>query len=172
MLLGAGQREVGLLRSRASSRRASTRPVAAQAPAGVEGPAECSRHQRSSRVLAGPQSKPSVVPSASMRREVGDAAEVEHRDGATRRCEHGAMEGRHQRRALAAGRDVAAAEVGDDVDAGQLGEQRRRVELHRVAGAVELARPMPHRLAVAADRARRRRAIEAACASSDSTTSA
>ncbi len=38
--------------------------------------------------------------------------------------EQRAVEGRHQRRALAAGRQVAAAEVGHHVDAGQLGQQR------------------------------------------------
>ena len=40
--------------------------------------------------------------------------------------EQRAVERRHQRRALAAGRDVARAQVGDDVDAAQLGQQRRR----------------------------------------------
>jgi hypothetical protein len=43
------------------------------------------------------------------------------------------MEGRHERRALAAGGDVAAAEIGDHVDARQLRQQRGVVGLAREA---------------------------------------
>ena len=101
----------------------------------------CRWHQRSISALAGPQSKPSTAPSAPQQRQVGDAAEVEHGDASRpARPNSGAVEGRHQRRALAAGRHVAAAEVGDHVDAGQLGQQRGVVELQRVARAVELLR--------------------------------
>ena len=50
--------------------------------------------------------------------QVGDAAEVERpRRVSPARPNDRAMKRRHQRRALAAGGDVAAAEVGDDVDA-------------------------------------------------------
>ncbi len=64
------------------------------------------------------------------------------------RGEHGGVEGRHERRALAAGREVAAAEVRHDVDLRQFGQSGGRIELDRVArrGAV------PDRLAVSADR--------------------
>ena len=65
------------------------------------------------------------------------------------------MKRRHERGALAAGRNVAAAEVGDDVDAAQLGEQRGRVQLDRVAAVVERSGPMAHRLAVGRDGAYR-----------------
>ncbi len=61
------------------------------------------------------------------------------------------MERRHERCALAPGSDVAAAEIGDHVDAGQLGEERRRVQLHRVAGSSR-AGPVAHGLAVCPDR--------------------
>jgi hypothetical protein len=53
-------------------------------------------------------------------------------------AEHRAVEGGHQRRALAAGRHVAAAEVRHHVDAAQLGEQGGVVQLQRVADAIEL----------------------------------
>ena len=49
------------------------------------------------------------------------------------------VEERRQRRALAAGGDVAAAEVGHHVDAGQFRQQRRLAPAGGVAGAVELA---------------------------------
>src|SRR5690606_17622595 len=54
------------------------------------------------------------------------------------------VEGRNQRGALAAGCDIAAAEVGNDVDATALCQQSRGVQLNGVAqlGAVS------HRLAV------------------------
>jgi hypothetical protein len=38
-------------------------------------------------------------------------------------AEHALVKGRHQRRTLAACRHIAAAQVGDDGDAGQLGQQ-------------------------------------------------
>jgi hypothetical protein len=44
------------------------------------------------------------------KRQVGDAAQVEHRHVLARRGEASRVEGRHQRRALAAGGDVAAAQ--------------------------------------------------------------
>jgi hypothetical protein len=53
--------------------------------------------------------------------------------------------------ALTAGGDVAGAEVADHVDAGQFGEQGRVVQLERIADAIELARPVAHRLAVGAN---------------------
>src|SRR5262249_33653799 len=56
-----------------------------------------------------------------------------------------------ERRALAARRDVAAAEVGDDANAGELGEQGGIADLR---GETEL-RPVADRLAMAADGAGR-----------------
>ena len=51
---------------------------------------------------------------------------------------NGLVKSGHQRRALAAGRHVAAAQVGDDIDARQFGQQGRVVQLARKAqfGAV------------------------------------
>ena len=50
-------------------------------------------------------------------RDVGDAADIDDDTVLVRRAKTRGVECRHQRRALAAGRDVAAAEVGDDGDA-------------------------------------------------------
>ena len=63
------------------------------------------------------------------------------------------MEGRHQRRALAAGGDVAAAEVGDGGDAGAFGDDVAVAELQRERAAVAPLRAVAHGLAVRADRA-------------------
>jgi iron-sulfur cluster insertion protein len=69
---------------------------------------------------------------AGQRGDVGDAADIDH--GACLRCaEDRSVECRHQRRALAAGGDVARAEIGYDVDAAEFGQQCWRVELDRVA---------------------------------------
>jgi len=57
----------------------------------------------------------------------------------------------YERRALAAGGNVAAAEIGDHAHAGQLGEQRRIADLRRIAPL----RAVTHRLAVAAGGANR-----------------
>ncbi len=52
---------------------------------------------------------------------VGHAANVDDCARLAARAERGGVEGRHQRRALAAGRHVAAAKVGDDIDSQALG---------------------------------------------------
>ena len=57
---------------------------------------------------------------------------------------------RHQRRALAAGGNIAAAEIRDHADTGSLGEQRRVVDLKRIAYAVVQAGLMAHGLPVCA----------------------
>ena len=75
---------------------------------------------------------------------------------------------RHERRALPARRDVAAAEIGDDDHAGFLGDARRIVELHGEAAVG----PMAQRLAVHAGGARRRRASSFASASARAIASA
>ena len=69
--------------------------------------------------------------------EVGDAAQVERQHGLAAAAEHALVKGRHQRRALAAGGHVAAAQVGHDRDAGQLGQQCWVAQLQRIARAVE-----------------------------------
>jgi hypothetical protein len=76
--------------------------------------------------------------------DVADAADVDDDPRRARRAEGGGVEGRHQRCALAAGGDVAAAEISDDVDARQFGQQRRIVRLAREA---EFG-PVPHGLTV------------------------
>ena len=123
-------------------------------------------------MLAGPQSKPIASSCRPEHRQVGDAAEVEDRDRRAGAAEDRAMKRRHERCALAAGGDVAAAEVGDDVDARQLGQQRRRIELDRVADAVELARAVANRLAMTADGDDRLRSPTAALLRSVSTSAA
>jgi len=90
-------------------------------------------------------------------RDVADAAEVAHDARLVLFAEHGRVERRHERRALAARGDIAAAEIGDHVDAGHLSEQRGIVDLPCVA----FVRPMPHRLSVHADRAHLRRRASA-----------
>ena len=57
------------------------------------------------------------------------------------------MKRRHQRRAFAAGGDIAAAEIADHIDVGQFRQQRTVDELYRKT----VARTMTHRLAVTAD---------------------
>ena len=79
--------------------------------------------------------------------QVGDAADIEDDAMSRRVAEHCIVESRYQGRALAAGRDVAAAEVGHDRDAGQFGKQCRVVELQRVA----MLGHMPDRLPMTAD---------------------
>ncbi len=87
-------------------------------------------------------------------RQVGDAAEVEHGHLLPRQGEAGGVEGRHQRCALAAGGQVAAAEVADHVDAAGLGQRSAVVELHGVGlRDPGRRRAVPHGLAVRADRA-------------------
>jgi hypothetical protein len=71
--------------------------------------------------------------------------------------EHRLVEGGDEGRALAPGGHVAAAEIGHDVDRGELGQPRRVVQLDREAEIGAMA----HGLAVAADRGDRL-AIDAA----------
>ncbi|MNV44472.1 hypothetical protein D3C71_1362350 [compost metagenome] len=65
------------------------------------------------------------------------------------------MEGGHQRRALAAGRHVAAAEVGHHRNAGPLCQQGRVAQLQRVPGAIKLLRTVAHGLPVGTNRSDR-----------------
>ena len=62
------------------------------------------------------------------------------------------MKGRHQRRTLAASGHIAAAQVGNDGDARQLGQQGWAVELQRVARAIKHLRTVAHGLPMGAKR--------------------
>ncbi len=65
--------------------------------------------------------------------DIADATDI-HNDARGVWCaECSRMKGRHQRRTLATGSDIAAAKVGDHVQAGQFGQQRRIVGLAREA---------------------------------------
>ena len=61
--------------------------------------------------------EPGDAAVAMQHADVADPADVHHHAHQSRLAEGGLVEGWYQRRALAAGRDVARAEVGDDVDA-------------------------------------------------------
>ncbi len=65
--------------------------------------------------------------------QVGDAADVEDDPVLPVVTKQRGVKGGHQRRALAAGGDVATAKVANDADAGEFGEQRGIVELDGVA---------------------------------------
>ena len=87
----------------------------------------------------------------SARRQVGDVGDSSDVDDCAmdeRICEQRRVECRHQRRALPAGRDVAAPEIRHDGDVSMLGDPRRIVDLQRPA----LLRAVPHRLTMDAGR--------------------
>src|SRR5471032_1949437 len=81
--------------------------------------------------------------------DVADAAQVADHARLVLAAENGRVKCRDERRALTAGGDVTASEVGDDVDVRHFCEQRGIVDLPRIA----LFRSMPYRLPVYADRA-------------------
>ena len=82
-------------------------------------------------------------------RDVGDAAEVQHHALAAGGAEQGPVEQGGQRRALAAGRDIGAAEVADRADAGALRDQGGAAQLDGLGARP--GRRVPDRLAVRAD---------------------
>ena len=65
--------------------------------------------------------------------EIGNAPQVEDAVAALQARKDMGMEGRHQRGALAAGGDVGAAQVGNDIDAGGFGQTRGVKQLQGVA---------------------------------------
>ena len=65
--------------------------------------------------------------------EIGNAPQVEDAVAALQARKDMGMEGRHQRGALAAGGDVGAAQVGNDIDAGGFGQARGVKQLQGVA---------------------------------------
>ena len=81
--------------------------------------------------------------------DVGDAADIEHArpDAARPARAPGAMEHRHQRRALPAGGDIGGAEIVDHRDAEPCGERRAVADLDGQAAV----RPVQDGLAVEAD---------------------
>src|SRR5690606_21288756 len=64
--------------------------------------------------------------------DIRDAAQVQHNPGVAG-ARLGRMKCRHQRRTLATRGNVAATEVGDHIDTGELGDACRCVQLNRVA---------------------------------------
>ncbi|GFF07908.1 hypothetical protein SM139_2995 [Stenotrophomonas maltophilia] len=82
--------------------------------------------------------------------QVGDTAQIEHGAVFVGRAQHGQVEGRHQWRTMAPGRHVAAAEVGDRGDPGQLGDAVAVAQLHGEGGVGQ--RPVTHGLPMRADR--------------------
>ena len=65
--------------------------------------------------------------------EIGDAPQVEDAVAALQAGKDMGMEGGHQRGALAAGGNVGAAQVGNDIDAGGFGQTRGVKQLQGVA---------------------------------------
>ncbi|MDT4864576.1 hypothetical protein FQZ97_993410 [compost metagenome] len=79
--------------------------------------------------------------------QVAETADVQHRTVAAGVAEQRLVEGRNQRRALAASGDIAPAEVTDYRDAGEFGQEGRVADLDGEAAGGLVA----HGLAVAAD---------------------
>ena len=94
-------------------------------------------------------SKPPTCPVGVQQRDVGDAADVDHRPIFTGRAKGGGMERRHQWRCFTTGGHVATAEVGHHVDARGFGDATRVPDLDGVGQ--RLARPVQYGLAMAAD---------------------
>ena len=84
-------------------------------------------------------------------RDVRDAADVERRDGPVLLREQERVEEADQRRALAAGGDVARPEVGDDRSARALGDHRRLADLQARERAAVVVDRVVHGLAVRGD---------------------
>ena len=95
-------------------------------------------------------SRPSSVADPG---HVADAAEVEDRQRLRQIGGQGGMVERHQRRALAAGGDIGAAEIGDDIDPD---EPRQQGAVADLPGAA-LVRAVQDRMAVKADQVERGR---------------
>ena len=92
-----------------------------------------------------------LVQARRHQRDVGDAADVLHGAPPPGRPEQQVIDQRHQRRALAAGGDVAHAEVADHRSAGALGDHGGLADLQRRAQAARRARAVHGGLAVRAD---------------------
>ena len=80
--------------------------------------------------------------------EIGDATDVQCRHRLVGAAKHGLVESGYQRRTLAAGCHIAAAEVADDGDICQFGEKGRVADLNGKASGGFMA----NRLAMAANR--------------------
>ena len=119
-------------RAAPSSSASSTRPVRAHAPSRSKPAPRWRACQRSSSTLPGPVSKPRTLTSLGGKSVMLAMPPILTTTGGSAPEERG-VKGRHQRRTLAAGGDVAAPEIGDDGQAGPLGDARRVVELQRPA---------------------------------------
>ena len=80
--------------------------------------------------------------------DITDATDIGHHPGFGVAAKYGLMKGRHQRGALATGGHVSAAKIGNHINTGQLGQQRRIIDLARVTAGGQMA----NRLSVRADR--------------------
>ena len=83
--------------------------------------------------------------------EVGDAPDVAYHAPSIGQAEQRAMQRWYERGALTAGSDIAAAKIGNNVDAGAFSQHRRVLALARIADAVMRAGLMTDRLSVRAD---------------------
>ena len=91
-----------------------------------------------------------VVGVGTQDRHIGDATDIQHGRGLPGLGKKCLVKRRYQRCALPAGRDVAAAKVGHHVNARQLCQQCRLVQLQGVACAIKFLGPVSHGLAVRA----------------------
>ena len=104
-------------------------------------------HQRIRRARV----EPAHVARDGQQREVRDAAEVEHGARFVRVVQHRRVESGHERRALSAGGEIAAAEIGDGVDARAFGDDVAIADLP--GERMCRRRSVPDRLSVRTDRA-------------------
>jgi iron-sulfur cluster insertion protein len=119
---------------------------------GIVGVAQMALAPQVHQCVAGTTVETAHRPGAGQQGQVADAAQVEHGHVHSRRGKERGMQRRNQRRPLASRSHVAAAQVADDVDAAQFGQQRTVHQLQRVARSIELLRPVAHGLAMGADR--------------------
>ncbi len=115
----------------------------------VIGEFQCLRHQASIRPLPGPVSNPLTDAPGRQQGDIGDTADIDHHAVFAVFAEQGRVKGRNQRRALSAGGDVAAAEIGHRGDAGALGDDAGVAELQGIRDRA--LRVVADGLAVAAD---------------------
>ena len=80
--------------------------------------------------------------------DIGNATNIQDHAYFDQRPKHAIMKRGHQRCALTSGSNVAGAKVGHNVDAGQLGQSSRIIQLYREAQIG----PVPHCLAVTPNR--------------------
>ena len=125
-------------------------PLRRERPARVVGRAGMAQAPRVHQSVGGTGIEPAHRAIRGQQGEIGDAAEVQHCAVFIGRMQGRGMERRHQWRAMAAGGDIATAEIGDHAHAAAFGDGRGIAELQ---GEGQLAvRAMAQGLAVRADR--------------------